>query len=750
MRKLVTLIFISLGIVLGLTYSDSEVEIVPNHITTTYFSQISQETQEDLEFIRDSVGQPLTLSFSHDKHFYRESIRVSIVASNPDARIYFTLDGSQPSETSEVYYQPQEFISNASINCVVLKAVAIDDRGTSAIVTQSYFIGDSIDERFSCFVFSLSTDAANLYGYEEGILVPGKTYDDYMAAKPDAVLEYWQEPGNFRNRGAKWERPVYVEVFTAEGQRIIAQNAGMRVHGGATRYLPQKSLRLIARRRYEADAGTFKAWLFDDYLSIGKYGSPITSFDTLILRNDGNDWHNGRIRTPLASRIAFEAGFTTVSPQAGAAVFINGEYYTFAWINIRITEHYLEKLYNAPERAFDIVEGGAQSVTSDDKDIVAEFNTILAYAKQGFTEETLQYVENSFDIDNLLLYYAIQVYVGNQDFPHNNIQIWRYKGTQDPDSPAEELDGRWRFVLFDIDASMFRQYWNPPSEKSITRLLRGQYQSPIFTALMQHDKYREMFSNYICDMVSGHFSIENVKRVVEQLNSTSLREIEISTASVDRDFNDILDSREDLFEYFRARPEYIFDELRELFGYTSMYRIVSKGSCKINSLNVSEGSYFVGNHVPVVPAAEKGRVFSHWIVNGAVRYERELLLSAADADSQGVIHLELITQESLPPLFFKDTFDSGDLFGFTMYNPNNTYQSTQELYLSDNIGNLKKWKFPANFRVYPGSVLEFVGKNSTSLDALLKIKLNFNPRKGEVIFLSNEDGEILDFIVMVE
>ena len=39
-------------------------------------------------------------------------------------------------------------------------------------------------------------------------------------------------------------------------------------------------------------------------------------------------------------------------------------------------------------------------------------------------------------------------------------------------------------------------------------------------------------------------------------------------------------------------------------------------------------------------------------------------------------------------------------------------------------------------------------KGINEYDALLNLALNFNPRLGEVMFLSNEDSEVLDYIVM--
>jgi hypothetical protein len=106
-----------------------------------------------------------------------------------------------------------------------------------------------------------------------------------------------------------------------------------------------------------------------------------------------------------------------------------------------------------------------------------------------------------------------------------------------------------------------------------------------------------------------------------------------------------------------------------------------------------------------------------------------------------------VTQLEIPPLLFIDTFDDGELFGFDMHNPTDTVQNTQSLFLSDNVNNLKKWQFPV-LNIRPGSSMRFVGRSSTSPDALFMIALNFNPRHGETIFLSNEEGVILDYILM--
>ncbi|MDR2570470.1 MAG: CotH kinase family protein [Oscillospiraceae bacterium] len=728
MRKVIIAIFLCIGITSGVVIYNSAATIVPDILALPAFDDLPIRVQESIVFIQNNEPVQLEVSFSHTDHFYDKTIHVSISANNPGVAIYYTIDGSQPTEASMLYSHPLELTAEEDIKGTVLKAVAINDTEQSPVLTHSYFVGTSIDERFSTYVFSISTDADGLYGYDYGILVPGRIHDDYLAETPEEdLLRIWEQPANYIMRGRQWERPVHVEVLTQEGKRVIAQNAGMRVNGGVSRTYNQKSLRLIARKDYEPGVGSFHYDFFSDYSDI--HNKPIISHDTLILRNDGNDNWQARIRTPLASTIAKQAGYKTISPQASAAVFINGEYYGFAWINIRMNEHFLENLYDTPERAFDIEPRH-------------DTRTLRTYAENGFNDEDRIAVNAIIDVNDLLLYYAIQTYISNDDWPENNIAMWRYTGDTNVVNITDELDGRWRYLMWDLDRAMNHSIGSTHDAKSIHRLVENDRNS-FFQAILQHPEYMEIYANHICDMIFEHFSVLNVERVKQELNDASFQEQKKSLEFYGRSLDALLVYRDTIIDFFNQRPDYIMYEIYELFGLSQLYRIQSDGSVKINTLNGNEGFYFIENQVPVYQNLEKGYVFDHWLINGEKRYGEELFISYHDADANGIVYVQAIAYADYPPLFFRDTFDTGTLFGFTMYNPNNSTQSTRGLYLSDNIENLKKWQFPY-LNVRPGRALEFVGRNSTSPDALLKIGLSFNPRHGDAVFLSNEDGVILD------
>ncbi|MDR2570467.1 MAG: CotH kinase family protein, partial [Oscillospiraceae bacterium] len=634
MRKIIIALFLFIAVICGVVIYGSAASIVPERMMTLpTVENLSPYMHRIFNYSQRIGTTPLTVSFSHEEFFYDQTIYVTISADNPNAEIYYTVDGSIPTIYSERFIHPLEFVSEEEIKGIVLKAIAIDDSGWSSVFTHSYFIGKSIDERFSTYVFSISADPDDLYDYIRGILVPGKIRDDYLDAIPsNERLEVVWRPSNYRMRGHSWERTVYVEVITQSGARVISQNSGMRVHGNVSRFNSQKSLRLIAREEYGPEAGKFNYNFFGDYLDI--HAQPITSHDTLILRNDGQDFYYARIRTPLVSVIAHEAGYTAVSPQAAAAVFLNGEYYGFVWINIKLDNEFLKNLYDSPESDFDILDGGNNWIIAPDESIIEELNQLTMYAKNGLDDYELQFAHNILDVDNLLFYYAMQAYISNSDWPDSNIAIWRYNGETDTGNPVDELDGRWRFLLWDLDKSMSFDSDSTPETKSIHRLLN--IGSPIFKALLQRPEYINQFTIYICDMAFEHFSTTNVDRVIRELDEISLKE-RIESSILHETPDQFLEYREYISDFIEQRPDYILDELRELFGFTKMYKIQSDGTVKINTLNGNEGVYFIENSVPVYPLLEEGQVFDHWLINGEKRYDKDLIISYNDADANDTV-----------------------------------------------------------------------------------------------------------------
>lgn len=54
------------------------------------------------------------------------------------------------------------------------------------------------------------------------------------------------------------------------------------------------------------------------------------------------------------------------------------------------------------------------------------------------------------DIDNLMQYYCMEVFIANKDWPGNNYKAFRYYPDEGEDVSGFR-DGKWRFMFFDAE-----------------------------------------------------------------------------------------------------------------------------------------------------------------------------------------------------------------------------------------------------------------------------------------------------------
>lgn len=219
-----------------------------------------------------ALGQGLR--FSHESGFYDAPIDVELLFDDPDADVYYTLDGTVPNEDSFYYdgafhledrtqepndlsarggtaktdYIPTESVAKGH----VIRALAVYPDGSSQRIDGTFFIGIDRQERYGEVpVISLMMDANDLFDYETGIYVLGKHWAEWDSQQTEPYAD-WQTQGNFSQRGRDWERPVTVQYLAADGTPGFTQDMGVRIKGGVTRAFTQKSLRLIARADYGA------------------------------------------------------------------------------------------------------------------------------------------------------------------------------------------------------------------------------------------------------------------------------------------------------------------------------------------------------------------------------------------------------------------------------------------------------------------------------------------------------------------
>lgn len=758
MKKLIIL-FLSLCVVGGVC-----AYMLTNHSDLqSYLPQTTEENAKD-----EKTDEPISVTFSKKDAFYDTDIQVELKCNDEDAVIYYTTDGNDPTADSKEYTDPISVQARNKVTATTIKAVAVADGETSEIFLKSYITGKDVFSRFdkNTLVFVLSTDEYNLYDYYYGVATEGYMRDEYLNSDEyDGGEIAYNAPANWFIHGRESERDMYVEAYTASGEQLISQAAGGRVVGGVSRAVDQKSWRLIARNMYSEGNGKFKYPFFTG--AVDAYGNLMTRYDRITLRNNANDREFAAVRDELSMTLAQQAGFPDTQQVRAAAVFLNSEYYGFAWLHEAYCNDYLEATYGGNKENFRIVGSKEKEVEGDDEQSVSDWNSVLELARGGLTDDSSfnQFCE-LVDLDNLMQYYAIQVYIDNKDWPGNNFKAWRYYPAEGEEITSGYLDGKWRFLLFDAEYA-WGLYGNGYRDDTLANVLSGNHMqgsSDILGALLEREDMQEKFANTVCDLYSGAFSAENAVNVLEQLIAESDTEcmyaLENGYTSTWANAGSFADSRQQIRDFAEKRPLVMKKSIINNFEYENeLYTVTLRNptgaesrlsSQVISSSGTLTGEYFTACSVELAASAYEGYEFDHWEINGQTYTQQRVMLDSSLADENGNISAVLFVKRTARTgVYVSEVFTAGEGDWIELYNPSDEAETIKKLFLSDDDEDMQKWEIPET-TIPAHSTFTIACKNNGQESALKKYRANFSLKTGETLFLTDESGSILSRVSIVD
>ena len=625
----------------------------------------TDEVLEDFyaQFGEVVIDSPIKLS--HTEHFYSSHIEVAITTDMP-CKIYYTLDGSPATDASKEYTKPFELNCRQATHCYPLSIVAYPDDGSNPYyLTHSYLIGKDIETRFDTYVFCITVDPYSLWDYEYGIFTPGKLQEEYLAEHPGTVVDY-TTPGNYYMRGRASEREMYIETFTPDGTCIISQNAGMRTYGGASRASAQKSVKIFARSSYDSEHKYFSYPFFPDVTTPD--GSIGYEFNRLVLRNCGNDNGYAFLRDEMVQRLLKQAGYLDTQGIMPCALFINGDYFGFYWLHENYNGSYFKTHYGKHSGDFIVLEGGeTYKNPSDDVDepheaARLEYNEMYNYySRQNLTDNAV-YEElcKVLDVENYLDYYAVNIYIDNEDWPQNNYKCYRYypdykDGEMYPtQTDGTVFDGRWRYLPHDMDFT-FSIYGASYKRVSFKDLASSDYmntkKSPLFAALMKRGDCKQYFINQILSLANVYFSGENIDKTLTAMHEERLNE---QMHSYDTGYfwsspDDLAGAVNVVRQYAYSRQNVIIDYFADYYNYSAygIHVTASDGNqVLINGDSVANGftgSYYYQLDVRIAPDLQEGETFLHWELNGIKYNSEELTIDKKDI-IDGDLNIVLVTE----------------------------------------------------------------------------------------------------------
>ena len=609
------------------------------------------------------------VGFSLDSGFYEKPQTVSLTCNVEGAKIYYTLDGSTPDKSSTLYATPitvsrklytqnvlaaQKDISVSNNylpdfpvdKCTVIRAIAyLPDGTTTPLAHASYFVGLDREKFSDVPIVSLITDFDNLYDYETGIYVLGKTHDDWLAEDPSrAYLDGWQHNGNYSNRGREWERPVSVELITDGTTVGFKQNMGLRIMGGASRNQAQKSLKLYAREEYEAKNLEYTL-IPNNYDANGEL---ITKYKTFVLRVGGNDADFARLRDPYLQTLVKDARFET-QQSTPCVVFLNGEYWGMYTINEDYTDNHIQNNYGVDNKNVILIKRG--ELEEGEESDFSLYQDMYQFIAKNDMSNAANYAKacELVDIGSFADYFAFQLYIYNEDgfYQDNNWRMWRVR-TADNATPYS--DGRWRFAAYDNDFSTgIYSGADTASHDNISEVIAQASADrreeniehyrlvEILRSLLKNDSFREEFILALCDMRNIYFEPKHATQILNEMAEPYLELMPDTWKRFGPDWiaygdpashinGKIIDLRNFIAKRYTAIPNI----LKNAFGLSSMKKLnigindQTMGTVLVNGRQPDysfafSGMYCAETTVTLTAAPAEGYKFVRWdVTNGTL------------------------------------------------------------------------------------------------------------------------------------
>jgi Leucine-rich repeat (LRR) protein len=593
--------------------------------------------------------------FSHSGGYYDHPLELALETERKDARIFYTIDGSDPTKNDLLYDTPITIQSRRGEDAVlawneemsprwvppngevfkatVIRAKVFDEGGnnSSPTVTHTFIVDEA--KRYTLPVVSIATNPDYFFDYDYGIYVMGRVYDELFIPNPD--MNPWERAANYKLFGEEWERPIHIEFFEANGDLGFSQDAGVRIQGTTSREHAQKSLRISAQ---DVD-GLNEAINYEIFPGLTNLitGKPVDSFKTILLRNSGSDWGYSLFRDALMQSLVSHTLINTQA-QRPVIVLLNGEYWGIYNLRERVDEYYLASYYDMGLNDVVLLSNNGQinaGLPGDEQ----HYLNMLSFIRGNdiADEDNYAYVQTLMDVENYIDYQVAEIYFNNTDWPHANIKYWRKNIEEyNPDAPYGH-DGRWRWILYDTDSGFGRAEKEGALEFEQNNLMnatqpKSEWAGELLSSLLKNPEFRVSFINRFADHLNTSFV---PSRVIDQINQMqTIREPEIeetllrwrgSNASVDQWHGEI-DVMRDFAEY---RPRYVRQHIVDYFDLSgianvSLFTDANMGYIVINSIAITydtlgienptfwSGVYFRDVPITITAIPQPGYRFLRW------------------------------------------------------------------------------------------------------------------------------------------
>ena len=556
-------------------------------------------------------GYELTPEMSPDAGFYNSSVTVTITAPNPNATIYYTTDGSRPSNNSNTYSGSLTITSTS-----VLRAVAYSPNGNilpSFFETNTYFI----DEVHTIPVISVSG------GIEVNELIEGNEF-----ARPMGYLEL------FKNG---------IVVDEAQGE--------YNKHGNDSWDYEQRGIDWITRDQtgYDDDISGDPFEIFE--------AKDRTDFQRLIFKAAANDNYpfiqGAHIRDAYVHTLSHLADMEMDERTSEFCIlYVNGEYWGVYDMREKVDDNDFTKYYYGQGRQYlDFIKTwGATWEEYGSKDDWDDLHDFVFYNDMS-DDANYAIVEQQFELISLIDYVLLHAHIVSQDWLNWNTAWWRGRN---PDGGAQ----KWRYILWDEDAT-FGHYFNytgipdvtanadPCNVETIDTITDNQGHIYMFTKLYENEQFKTLYINRYADMNNSFFSCDFMNNLLDSMVNVIAPEMQRQTDRWGGSVAEWQNNVQELRDFINTRCTVIDVGITDCYDVTGPYNLTvnieppnSPNEVEVNTfvpvLFPFSGDYFGGIDLTLTAKPAGDWMFDHWEVAnhmfGPDQYAEAISMSIDSAD----------------------------------------------------------------------------------------------------------------------
>lgn len=451
-----------------------------------------------------------SVHFSRKGGFYGAAFDLTLSTDIAGGVIYYTLDGSVPTDKSSVYTSP----------------IRISDKTGSTIEALAKIAQVQAEN------WGYSFTAPSSSGIQKGMVIravvalPGggygkvttntylikSNYKDYyediaVIAISSSFDDFFGSTGIYRSK--TYERIMNVELFDGVDNSVFNQTAKVKLQGAFSTNLPQKALSVNLTTQDTDGEEVHYSLYGTDYMKKGDASKAIDTINRFRIYSGGNDNHipgvgGGTMFADCFAQMVANGLIGASTTFRPCLLYVNGEFWGIYALREAYSKDYFYEHYGILEENLTFLELPAYSLNVPTVNIGIPADASLSdYSRRYFIDrygvcdyfnydgwgssylssftgslgdlasyyEMYFYIlehdmsvnsyyntfQTMFDIDSFIDVQLVEFYANNADWPGNNNRMWRTKVTVEG---AVGRDGKWRHALHDLDWGFKNPYAN--------------------------------------------------------------------------------------------------------------------------------------------------------------------------------------------------------------------------------------------------------------------------------------------------